>query len=136
MAIATAVVLLVGAACGEETGPVDEAQDFSGNYTLAAFSQGVVGNMTDFPAATGTFTMTATTYAVSIDIPGDYPVSLVDHGTYSAIGTRASGNFSQQSTDNAAMQYAGTYTWNESTSRLTIDTTSQGIRTVLVLQQI
>jgi hypothetical protein len=122
------------AACGEPSGPEGEAQDFSGSYTLHSISQGTTSSVTELPGATGTFTMTATTYQVSIDIPiGGAGVD--DNGTYSAIGTATTGEFSQQSTDNPNLQYQGTYTWNATTNRLTLDTSAQGVRTVLVIQK-
>ena len=121
-------------ACGEGSGPEGEAQDFTGNFTLHEISQGTLSSVTVLPGATGTFTMTATTYAVAIDIPIG-PVALTDHGTYSAIGTTTSGNFSQQSTDDPDLQYQGTYSWDAATNRLTLDTSAQGVRTVLVIQK-
>lgn len=134
VAIAAACSLLLLPACGESNGPEGEAQDFSGNYTLHEISQGTLSNVTVLPGSTGTFTMTATTYAVSINIPlGE--ITLTDHGTYTAIGSPTSGEFSQQSTDDPDLQYQGTYAWDAATNRLTLDTSAQGIRTVLVLQK-
>lgn len=122
------------AACGDSSGPEGDAQDFSGTYTLHSISQGTVSSVTELPGATGTFTMTATNYQVSVDIPIG-GASLDDSGTYTAIGTATTGEFSQESTVNASLQYQGTYTWNATTNRLTLDTTAQGVRTVLVLQK-
>ncbi len=133
-ALAAACTILVFAACGDSSGPEGEEQDFSGNYTLHEISQGTVSSVTVLPGATGTFTMTATTYQVSINIPIG-PVAIDDNGTYTAIGTATSGDFTQQSTDDPNLQYQGTYTWNATTNRLTLDTTAQGVRTVLVLQR-
>ena len=121
-------------ACGETSGPEGEAQDFSGTYTLHEISQGTVSSVNVLPGATGTFTMTATTYQVSIDIPIG-PIAIRDNGTYTASGTETSGEFSQQSTDNPVLQYQGTYAWDASTNRLTLDTTAGTTRTVLVLQK-
>jgi hypothetical protein len=133
--VAMVLALLVQAGCGDGTGPDEgESQDFSGNYTLHSISQGTVDNVIELPGATGTFTMTATNYTVSINIPIG-PVTIDDHGTYTAIGTATAGDFTQQSTDDPSLQYQGTYAWNATTNRLTLDTTSQGIRTVLVLQR-
>ena len=122
------------AACGETSGPEGEAQDFSGSYTLHSISLGTVSSVTELPGATGTFTMTATTYQVSIDIPIG-GAGVVDNGTYSAIGTATTGEFSQQSTDNPNLQNQGTYSWDATTNRLTLDTSAQGVRTVLVIQK-
>jgi hypothetical protein len=136
-AISAAFTLVFSLACGDSNGPEGEgeAQDFSGSYTLQEISQGTIGgNMTVLQGSTGTFSMTATTYDVAIDIPLGQ-TNLIDHGTYTAIGTATSGEFSQQSTDNPALQYQGTYSWDSTTNRLTLDTTAQGIRTVLVLQR-
>ncbi len=122
------------AACGEPSGPEGEAQDFSGSYTLHSFSQGTPTSVIEFPDATGNFTMTATTYQVTIDTPLLLN-PMEDTGSYTAIGTATSGTFSQQSTSGAGLQHQGTYTWNGTTNRLTIDTTSGNTRTVLVLQK-
>ena len=110
-------------------------QDFSGSYTVHSMSQGTAASVTVLPGVTGTFSMTATTYHVAIDIPIG-GVSIVDNGTYTAIGTPISGEFSQQSTDNPGLLYQGTYSWDASTNRLTLDTSAQGVRTVLVIQKI
>ena len=135
IAFAAASAVFFLSACGDETGPEGETQDFSGSYTLHEVSQGTVGgSLNVLVGSTGTFTMTATTYEVSINIPLGQ-TNLVDHGTYSAIGTATSGEFSQQSTDNPDLQYQGTYAWDAATNRLTLDTSAQGIRTVLVLQK-
>lgn len=134
--IAAACAVSVFAACGDSSGPVEEAQDFTGSYTLVTFYQGTAATVTEIPGATGTFTMTATTYAVSTTIPTvPTPTVVNDHGTYTALGTATSGTFAQQSTDNPDLQYSGTYSWDATTNRLTIDTTSQSIRTVLVIQR-
>ena len=122
------------AACGEPSGPEGEAQDFSGSYTLHSISQGTVSSVTELPGATGTFTMTATTYQVSIDYPA-LPNPINDTGTYTATGTATSGTFTQASTSGANLQYQGTYAWDGATNRLTLDTTSGNTRTVLVIQK-
>lgn len=133
MAVSCCVLLLV--ACGESTDPEGETQDFSGSYTLHQVSQGTVGGtLNELAGSTGTFTMTATTYEVSIDIPLG-GTNLVDNGTYTAFGTSTAGDFTQQSSVNQALQYQGTYAWDSTTNRLTLDTSAQGIRTVLVLQR-
>jgi hypothetical protein len=121
-------------ACGETAGPEGEAQDFSGSYTLHSISQGTVTNVIVLPGATGTFTMTATTYQVSIDYPA-LPDPITDTGTYTATGTATSGTFTQASTSGASLQYQGTYAWDGATNRLTLDTTSGNTRTVLVIQK-
>ena len=121
-------------ACGEPSGPEGEAQDFSGTYTLHEISQGTPSNVFVLPGATGTFTMTATTYQMSIDYPA-LPDPIEDTGSSTATGTATSGTFPPSSTSGLNLQYQGTYTWNGTTNRLTIDTTSGNTRTVLVLQK-
>ena len=133
-AVAAACALIGFTACGDSSGPEGEEQDFSGTYTLHEFSQGTPSSVVEFPLATGNFTMTATTYQVSIDT-GLLPEPIDDSGTYTAIGTATSGTFSQQSTSGASLQYQGTYAWDGTTNRLTLDTTSGNTRTVLVLQK-
>lgn len=122
--------MAVVAACSDSNGPDDgEPQDFSGNYTLVSFA---IGGMV-VPDVTGTFTMTATTYEASVTVPGQPVVE--DEGTYTATGTAAAGTWAQQSTLDANLQYAGTYAWNATTSELTLDTTVQSVRNVLVLKR-
>jgi len=131
--LAAACSLLVLAACGETSGPAGEAQDFTGGYTLESFSLGTAAAVNEVPGATGTFTITATTYDASTTIATEV---VNDQGTYTALGTVESGTWSQQSSVDQDRQYAGTYTWNATTRQLTLDTTaSGGVRTVLVLQQ-
>lgn len=132
--VAAVCSLLAVAACGDGSGPAEETQDFSGTYTLVSFSQGTAASVTEIPGTVGDFAMTATTYEVTISIPIG-PIVLTDRGTYAALGTAIAGSFSQQSTDNPDLQYMGTYNWNATTKRLTLDTSSQGVRTVLVLQR-
>jgi len=135
LAATCAVLALV--ACGEDEpeGPVVEAQDLSGTYTLFELSQGTAEGVQVVPGSTGDFTMTATTYQVEIDVPANN-ISITDNGTYTANGTATSGDFTQTSTENAGLQYEGTYAWDAATDRLTLDTTAGLVRTVLVLQKI
>lgn len=134
--IATTLALLASVACGDSTSPDEgETQDFSGSYTLHEISSGTVGgSLTVLAGSTGDFTMTATTYEVLIDVSNGLR-TIDDHGTYTATGTATAGNFTQQSSVDAALQYQGTYAWNASTNRLTLDTSLAGVRTVLVLQR-
>jgi hypothetical protein len=118
------------AACGDSADPDNGMpQDFSGSYTLVSFAIGGVV----IPGTTGTFTMTATTYEASVDVPNQGAV--MDEGTYTATGTAASGTWTQQSSIDANLQYQGTYAWNATTSELTLDTTVQGVSNVLVLEK-
>jgi len=131
--IVAACALIFSVACGDSTAPEGETQDFSGSYTLVTFSLGTAAAVNPVPGATGTFTITATTYTASTTISGQV---VNDHGTYTAQGTSESGTWSQQSTDDLDLQYQGTYTWNAATNQLTLDTTAAGgVRTVLVLQK-
>lgn len=124
------------AACSETTEPEEENQDFTGTYTLVSFSQGSAAGVNVIPGATGDFTMTDTTYEVTTTIPTQSgPNVVTDEGTYEAVGTETSGTFEQQSTINPGLQYSGTYEWDPATEQLTLDTTSQGIRNVLVIQK-
>jgi hypothetical protein len=78
-------------------------------------------------------------YTISITFPAGTLASndstIVDHGTYTATGTATSGTWTQQSTDDLTLQYSGTYEFNGTTGDLTLDTTAQGVRTVVVLRK-
>lgn len=136
-AVAVSSAALALGACGNSSGPSGTAQDFSGSYTLVSFAQGTPAGVIDVPGTTGTVTLTATHYDVSLSIPlpGLPPLDLTDQGTYSAIGTATSGTFTQQSTVDPSLQYTGTYSVDAATNQLTMDTTAQGVRTVIVLQK-
>jgi len=137
-AVAASSVALALGACSSSGEPGGTAQDFTGGYTLVSFAQGTPAGVVDVPGATGTATLTATHYDVSLSIPvggGFPPIDVTDQGTYSATGTATSGTFTQQSTVDPSLQYTGTYSFNAGTSQLTLDTTAQGVRTVIVLQR-
>jgi len=133
VALAGALAILSFAACSDSTDANGTAQDFTGTYTLVSFSTGVGAGVIEIPGTTGTATLTATAYDVSLDIPGQGAV--VDEGVYTATGTATSGTWTQQSTLDNTLQYSGTYTYNTTTDQLTLDATAQGIRTVIVLQK-
>lgn len=127
-ALGVVLALLVFPGCGDDGGPEGTAQDFSGTYAVVSFTQaGVV-----IPGASGTVTLTATTYAFDVTVP---PLTIVDTGTYTATGTATTGTWTQQSTDDPTFQATGTYAVDGATNRLTIDTTVQGIRNIIVLQK-
>jgi hypothetical protein len=126
--VATSLSLLVLVACGDDAGPEATAQDFTGTYSVVSFQQ---GNL-QIPGATGTVILTATTYAFEVTIP---PITLTDAGTYTATGTAVAGTWTQQSTEDPDLQAAGTYAVDPATGRLTIDTTVQGVRNVIVLEE-
>ena len=120
-------------ACSDSNGVDGTPQNFSGTYTLLSFSTGVGNQIVEIPGSTGSITMTGTTYDVTFDIPG--VGQTVDQGTYTATGTATAGTWTQQSSVNQNLQYSGTYTYNSSSDQLTLDTTVQTIRTVIVLQK-
>ncbi len=137
LAVGVCSAVFAFAACSESNGPVDLQRDFTGTYTLAAISQGTAAGVVLIPGATGSTTLTATTYEVEMTIPQIPPapaLTVTDEGTYTATGSETSGTWTQQSTLDVNLQYAGTYTWDAGTSQLTLDTTAGAVRTVLVLQ--
>jgi hypothetical protein len=133
--LAASLGLVVFAGCGDDVvGNV--AQDLSGAYSLVSFALGTPAGIVQ--GATGTVTLTATTYVASFTIPQPPPdpADVVnDQGTYTAIGTPTSGTWTQQSTLDPNLQYAGTYTFDAAMGRLTLDTTTFGVRTILVLER-
>lgn len=137
--LALIVALVPIIACSDSTDPGNGGtpQDFTGTYTLVSLSQGNAAGVIEVPGSTGTVTLTATNYDVTFtlpQVPPAAPLIIDDEGTYSAVGTATAGSWSQQSSLNASLQYAGSYTYDAGTDRLTLDTTALGIRTVLVLE--
>ena len=132
LALVAALAIIPVLACSDSNGVEGTPQDFTGTYTLVSFSTGVGGAIAPIPGSTGTATLTATTYDVTLDIPG--LGATTDEGTYAATGTATAGTWAQESTLDPLIQYSGTYTYNTTTDQLTLDTTAQGIRTVIVLQ--
>jgi hypothetical protein len=135
--VLTVPFILAAAACSS-TEP-GTPQDFTGSYTLVSFSTGTAAALFLVPGTTGSGTLTATGYTISITFPAGTLASndstIVDHGTYTATGTATSGTWTQQSTDDLTLQYSGTYEFNGTTGDLTLDTTAQGVRTVVVLRK-
>ena len=134
------VALVPFLACSDSTEPEngDTQQDFTGSYTLVSIAQGTQAGVINIPGATGSATLTATDYEVSLtlpQLPPDPPITIDDEGTYSAMGSATAGSWSQQSSLDVSLQYSGTYTYDTATEQLTLDTTALGIRTVLVLQK-
>lgn len=107
------------AACGDDsTGPGDV--DLSGTYQLVSITfQGQP--QLEPPVAEGTFTLTQTTYDVSIDInvPPPNDVQIRDQGTYDIDGN----SWSQESSVDGR-QTVGTFTLED--GRLTVNATTQG----------
>jgi hypothetical protein len=134
-AFATFLTIAFLTGCSDGTAVEDNPQDFTGNYTLVSFAQGSAALVTPVPGTTGTFTMTATNYQASIHLLVPVDTTIVDAGTYTASGSATTGTWGQQSTVVPTLQYAGTYVYDAATDRLTLDTTAQGIRTVLELQK-
>jgi hypothetical protein len=133
--LAVSLPLAVLLACGDDGGPAGTAQDFTGTYAVVSFSQGTAAGVTVIPGASGTVTLTATTYAFSVSIPiGGVPFEIDDEGTYTATGTASSGTWSQESTV-SNLQSTGTYEWDANTDQLTLDTTVQSVRSVIVLEK-
>ncbi|KPJ93434.1 MAG: hypothetical protein AMS18_05740 [Gemmatimonas sp. SG8_17] len=137
IAFGVCAVVFAFAACSDSNGPEDMQRDLTGSYTLVSISQGTAAGVLLIPGATGTFTLTATTYHASLTIPQPPGPDLLldDHGTYTATGSETAGAWTQQSTDDPNLQYTGSYSWSAATSQLTLDSTAGAIRTVLVLQR-
>ena len=135
----TLVALVPFLACSDTTEPENgDTQDFTGSYTLVSIAQGTAAGVIDIPGSTGSTTLTATNYEVSLTLPQAPPappMTIDDEGTYTATGSATAGSWSQQSTVNPLLQYSGTYTYDTATDQLSLDTTAAGIRTVLVLQK-
>lgn len=130
--VAVAALLLMVPACGDDGVDPDppEPQDFTGTYTIVSFAQGAAG--VPVPGASGTVVLTATTYTFSVTVP---PLTLTDEGVYEANGTATSGTWEQQSTIDPNVQATGTYAVDTATNQLTLDTTVQGIRNLIVLRK-
>ncbi|MBE0595166.1 MAG: hypothetical protein IH616_22485 [Gemmatimonadales bacterium] len=132
LALVAALAIIPILACSDSNGVDGTPQDFTGAYTLVSFSVGVANNVVEIPGSVGNVTLTATTYNANFTIPGEGQT--IDQGTYTATGTATAGTWTQQSTLDPLIQYSGTYAYNATTDQLTLDTTVQAIRTVIVLQ--
>jgi len=121
-------LLLALSSCADDGGPSGTPQDFTGTYSVVSFQQ---GNL-QIPGASGTVTLTATTYTFEVEVP---PLTITDAGTYTATGSATAGTWSQQSTEDPNFQATGTYAVDPATDRLTLDTTVQGVRNVIVLEK-
>jgi hypothetical protein len=118
----SALVLL--SACGDDNDDNGDVVDLSGQYTLTKYEAGAGGNYQEVEGTTGTFVLTSTEYAATLNIPG--LGEIVDAGTYTAIGTEASGDFTQDS-NTSDTQATGTYTFNATTGELVLSTTVNGV---------
>lgn len=118
---AVASVALSASGCSNSTGP---SVNLSGTYSLVSI-QFPPQPVLIPPTATGTFTLTATTYTLHLVLQGQPPVD--DNGTYSLNGT----SWSQSSTITG--QASGTYSVSGNT--LTVNATAQGVTSISVWQK-
>lgn len=118
-ALAAAALL----ACSDDDGGTGPTTDLSGSYTLQSFQQGDNPVLTP-PIATGTLVLTATTYTVSISVPGQ---QLADQGTYTTNGNQ----FSQTGT---LGQATGTFTQSGNTFSTDLTTAGGRIRSTWLKQ--
>lgn len=125
--LAAAGSLALGAmACSDNTAPSSTAPT-PGTYSLQSIAFVVQGSNQPISGATGTLVLTATTYNVTLDIPGQGTTN--DQGTYTA----SNGTWSQKSNDPQGTQSTGTYTFTNNV--LTVDATAGGVETVSVWQK-
>jgi hypothetical protein len=117
-----AAIALGGVACSNST--TAPPVDLSGTYQLVSIQFGTGQPTLTPPAETGSFTLTATTYTLTLS----GAVSQTDAGTYTLSGS----NWSQSSTQNG-FQSTGTYTLSGAT--LTVTTVQQGVTVVSVWQK-
>jgi hypothetical protein len=127
------VVAVVGilTACGGSNNTVTSVNtSLAGHYTLQDFKQ--AGQDVMQAVQSGTATLTATTYKVSIAFfPQTNIPAILDSGTYTATGS-GSGSFSETSLVTGA-QSTGTYT--VSNGLWTVNVTSQGVAITQVWRQ-
>jgi hypothetical protein len=115
---------LCAAACSDSS-PTQPSASLAGTYSLVSFAFVVQGQQQPVPGATGSFTLTATTYTLNLTVPGQG--TLNDAGTYSISGSQ----WSQSSSTTG--QATGTYSLSGTV--LTVDATSQGTETISVWQK-
>ncbi len=112
---------LVLAGCKSDSTSPTTSANLAGSYTLQSLTQ--AGVTLTPPAATGTLTLTATTYAVNLTItlPGQQPLQEQDAGTYTISGSQWS-----QSSTTIGIQSVGTYTYSNGT--LSVNVTTAGLQ--------
>jgi hypothetical protein len=120
LAVAASIVLGAIGCSNSSTGP---SVSLSGSYSLLSIQFPPQPAITP-PNATGTFTLTATTYTLHLVTPQG---TLDDNGTYTISGS----NWSQSSTTTG--QATGTYSLNGSV--LTVNATAQGVTSISVWQK-
>jgi hypothetical protein len=126
-AVAAAVALAWAAACSSSSSPTAPTSvSLAGSYTLKSFSE---AGQDLSSVASGTATLTDSTYAVNIQFQAGVATAIVDSGTYTAT---SAGAFSQTSKVNGE-QATGSYT--DASGVLTVSTTAQGIPVVQVWQK-
>ncbi len=121
--LALSALLLAACSGGDATGPSNT--DFSGTYSLQSLT--AAGLTIVPPLATGTLTLTTTTYTFDVTvsgIPNQQPIHMQDAGTYTFSGS----SWTQNS--NTTGQTVGTYSQQGST--LTFNMTQQGQATTTV----
>jgi hypothetical protein len=130
-AFAALAALALVSACGDDNDDNEggTAQDLSGSYELAP-TDGLqitfTGSSPVTVQATGTATLTATTYTIVIESPDPVygPVlSGTRTGTYTATGTDASGTWTQVEDGPDGQQLLGTYSFDSATGTLILVTT-------------
>jgi len=134
-ALAAFATLTLVAACGSDSNDNGggTAQDLSGTYSLVKFEQQISGTYTEIPGVTGSFVLTATTYSLTVS---NIPVigSISDEGTYTAVGTPTSGEFTQTSTVGGS-QATGTYSYDTATGILVLTTVVNGVSQRVTVQK-
>jgi len=128
-AFAALSALVLVAACGGDSNDDGggTAQDLSGAYTLASpngLQVTFIGASPTTVAATGTATLTANTYSITIESADPIfgpQFAGTRTGTYTATGTTSSGTWTQEE-DGSGTQLLGTYTFDSATGTLTLIT--------------
>jgi len=121
LAVVASVALSASGCSNSTTSPT---VDLSGTYTLVSIQFPPQPALTP-PTATGTFTLTATSYTLQLNIQGQATVN--DNGTYALNGA----NWSQSSMITG--QATGTYSVSGNT--LTVNATAQGVTSISVWQK-
>ncbi len=129
--LAAALPAMLLAGCKSDSSGPSTSANLAGTYSLQAITfqgQPSVGP----PIATGTFTLTNTTYTVSINVnvPGQSPESIQDAGTYTLSGNTWSQTSTVQGCPTACLQSVGTFSLSGNT--LTVNVTTMGSQVVTV----
>lgn len=122
-----AVTVLVVAACSKSTTEPSGNSALVGNYSLYSITLAGLPTLGP-PAATGSMSMTDSTYVVDVTVnspPAPSQIVVHDEGTYTV-----SGNSITQTSTIQSIQSVGTYTLSNDT--LTVDVTAAGQETKTV----